>query len=92
MSKNIKKEKLDIRVSSGEKKKLVRRAKQLELSLSEYVREILFARGENKGCHSLMFTALAVQASEIVNHVQEYYGQDEKIERMAEELWKSMEN
>lgn len=92
MSKNIRKEKLDIRVSSGEKKRLARRAKQLELSLSEYVREILFAKGKNKGCSSSMSTAVAVQASEIVNYVQECYGQDEKLKRMAEELWKSMEN
>ena len=90
----VKKEKLDIRVSSKEKKKLLSSAKRIGLSLSSYVRIKLFSP-DSKGRSAelrLKMGRITVETQEILNYIQDKYWEDEKLEKMVENLWKYIEN
>lgn len=90
MNKVIKKEKLDIRITPNEKKKLLRSAKRVNLNLSSYVRMKLFSpvsKGKNEELR-LKMGFIFIEAQEILNYVQDKYKEDEELERMVENLWK----
>lgn len=90
MKNTVKKEKLAIRINSNEKKKLLSSAKRVNLNLSSYVRMKLFSP-VNKGKSeesNLKIGRITVEAQEILNYIQDKYENDDKLERMVENLWK----
>lgn len=88
MRNNAKEEKLNIRVTSKEKKKISKCAEYNDMTVSDYVRTILFPQDSKTGNTSIAMTTLLVEMQEIVNYIDEEYGADDKLERMMNKLWK----
>lgn len=90
MKKVIKKEKLDIRITLNEKRKLLRFAKRLNLTLSSYVRMKLFSPDSKMKNEELRLKMgyISIEAQEMLNYLQEKYKGDEELERMVRNLWK----
>ena len=87
-----KKEKLNIRLMPSEKKRLVEKAEKNDMNVSDYVRKILFGKGKYQAerVDKIVYPLIKVQES--ANYINEKYssGNDEKLERMLEEVWDYM--
>lgn len=87
-----KKEKLNIRLMPSEKKRLVARAEKDDMTVSDYVRKILFGKGKYQveKVDKIVYPLIKIQ--EIANYISEKYssGNDSKLERMLEEVWDYM--
>lgn len=92
MGKKIKEEKLTFRITLNEKRKLEKNAKKADVSLSDYIRRIVFSSGRQGGKQDIMAGILVVKTSEILNYIQENYESDKKLEGMVDELWEIMGN
>lgn len=86
MKKDTRNEKLDVRVTSSEKNKILKRAKKLDMSVSNYLRMILLSQ-DKKTEGKVVMGNMLVKSQELVNYIQDSYGNDKKLERMMDELW-----
>lgn len=87
MKENNRDKKLNIRISSSEKDNILKKAKKLNMSISDYSRMILLSRDKKKTAGNLMAGIILVKSQELVNYIQDSYGNDKELERMIDELW-----
>ena len=87
MKNNLKKEKLNIRITSKEKKMLSKRAESTGMTISDYARMVLLSSDSKAGNGNIAMTVLLVGVQEIANYIEETYGEDEKLERKVKKLW-----
>lgn len=87
MKENNRDKKLNIRISSSEKDKILKKAKKLNMSISDYSRMILLSRDKKKTAGNLMASNILAKSQELVNYIQDSYGNDKELERMIDELW-----
>ena len=87
-----KKEQLNIRLSQTEKIKLKKMAKRSGLTLSEYVRALLFV-GDEKQHDPGRMNQCIIQCQDILNIVQEKYSCEDNslLEEKVEKLWKILQ-
>ena len=77
---------INVRLTENEKKQLDKQASEYRLSLSDYIRCKLFtSRKFGKGN-----VCFAVEALQILNHIEDTYGSDEKLQERIDVLWKSL--
>lgn len=83
---NKRDERLSVRLSKTEKKRLMREAESQGCKFSDYVRAKLVKKPEK---NDKMATCVTM-VQELVNHVREKYGNsdNEILEDMMEEIWK----
>ena len=89
---NKKKEKLNIRLKSSEKIKLMKNAEENDLNVSDYVRKLLFHSGKKLFDAEDRVIFLSVKLQEAVNYICEKYKEDKKLEGMMDEIWEHMKN
>lgn len=87
MKEVIRNNKLNIRVSSDEKKEILKKAKKMNMSISDYSRMILLSKDRKGITGNLMVSNILVKSQELVNYIQDSYGKDKELERMINELW-----
>lgn len=87
MKETVRNEKLNIRITSSEKKKISKRAKILDMRVSDYSRMILLSQDRKQTSGNVMMSNILVKSQEMVNYIQEVYGNDGKLERMMDKLW-----
>lgn len=87
MKDNLKKEKLNIRITPKEKKMISRSAESMGMSLSDYARMVLLSSDGKAGKGNMAMTILLVEAQEIANYIDETYGEDKELERKVKKLW-----
>ncbi len=87
MKKTVRNEKLNIRITSSEKNKISKRAEILNMSISDYSRMILLSQDRKKTSGNVIMSNMLVKSQEIVNYLQDTYGNDKKLERMMDKLW-----
>lgn len=87
MKENNRDKKMNIRVSSSEKDIILKKAKKMNMSISDYSRMILLSRDKKKTAGNLMAGIILVKSQELVNYIQDSYGNDKELERMIDELW-----
>lgn len=87
MKDNLKKEKLNIRITPKEKKMISRSAESMGMSLSDYARMVLLSSYSKAGKGNMAMTILLVEAQEIANYIDETYGEDKELERKVKKLW-----
>lgn len=87
MKEVIRNNKLNIRVSSDEKKEILKKAKKMNMSISDYSRMILLSKDRKGITGNLMVSNILVKSQELVNYIQDSYGKDKELERMIDELW-----
>ena len=87
MKKTVRNEKLNIRITSSEKNKISKRAEILNMSISNYSRMILLSQDRKQISGNVMMSNMLVKSQEIVNYLQDTYGNDKKLERMMDKLW-----
>lgn len=87
MKDNLKKEKLNIRITSKEKKMISRSAESMGMSISDYARMVLRSSDSKAGKGNMAMTILLVEAQEIANYIDETYGEDKELERKVKKLW-----
>lgn len=92
MKNTLKKEKLNIRVCKEEKVRLKRNAKRINMSVSDYVRVKLFTPNKDGKDSKLLLGVMLVKVQEIVNYIQEKYGENDELKEMVEELWESIQS
>lgn len=88
-SKEIKTENVHLRLTKREKKRLCKRAEELDVSLSDCIR-ILTLKREVKSVKKAEYCKLVVWCQELVRYVQQRYGREEDSELigMMERIWK----
>lgn len=89
MKKTVRNEKLNIRITSSEKNKISKRAEILNMSISDYSRMILLSQDRKKTSGNVIMSNMLVKSQEIVNYLQDTYGNDKKLERMMDKLWET---
>lgn len=87
MKEVIRNNKLNIRVSSDEKKEILKKAKKMNMSISDYSRMILLSKDRKGITGNLMVSNILVKSQELANYIQDSYGKDKELERMIGELW-----
>lgn len=87
MKENNKDKKLNIRISSNERDKILKKAKKMNMSISDYSRMILLSKDKKETAGSLMASNILTKGQELVNYIQNSYGNDKELERMIDELW-----
>lgn len=87
MKEVIRNNKLNIRVSSDEKKEILKKAKKMNVSISDYSRMILLSKDRKGITGNLMVSNILVKSQELANYIQDSYGKDKELERMIGELW-----
>lgn len=87
MKEDIRNEKLNIRVSLDEKSKILKKAKKMNMSISDYSRMILLSKDKKGTAGNLMVSNILTKSQELVNYIQDSYGNDKELERMINELW-----
>lgn len=87
MKEVIRNKKLNIRVSSDEKKEILKKAKKMNMSISDYSRMILLSKDRKGITGNLMVSNILVKSQELANYIQDSYGKDKELERMIGELW-----
>ena len=87
MKNNLKKEKLNIRITSKEKKMLSKRAESTGKTISDYARMVLLSSDSKAGNGNIAMTVLLVGVQETANYIEETYGEDKKLERKVKKLW-----
>lgn len=87
MKENNRDKKLNIRISSSEKDNILKKAKKLNMSISDYSRMILLSRDKKKTAGNLMASNILAKSQELVNYIQDSYGNDKELGRMIDELW-----
>ena len=87
MKEILRNEKLNIRITSSEKNKISKRAEILNMSISDYSRMILLSQDRKKTSGNVIMSNMLVKSQEIVNYLQDTYGNDKKLERMMDKLW-----
>lgn len=87
-SKETKTENIHIRLTKREKKRLCKRAKELDVSISDCIR-ILTLKKEVRTLKKAEYCKLAVWSQDLVTYVQQRYGREEDqelIERI-DKVW-----
>lgn len=87
MKDDIRNEKLNIRVSSDEKSKIMKKAKKMNMSVSDYSRMILLSKDKKGSVGNLMASNILAKSQELVNYIQDLYGNNKELGRMIDELW-----
>ena len=87
MKEVIRNKKLNIRVSSDEKKEILKKAKIMNMRISDYSRMILLSKDKKGTEANLMVSNILIKSQELVNYIQDSYGKDKELERMINELW-----
>ena len=57
------------------------------MSVSDYSRMILLSQDRNRTAGNVLMSNMLVKSQELVNYIQDSYGNDKKLERMIEGLW-----
>lgn len=87
MKEEIRNEKLNIRVNPDEKNKILKKAKKMNMSISDYSRMILLSKDRKGTTGNLMVSNILARSQQLVNYIQDSYGKDKELERMIDELW-----
>lgn len=87
MKETIRNKKLNIRMTSSEKNRISKKAEKLDMSVSDYSRMILLSQDRNRTAANVLMSNMLVKSQELVNYIQDSYGNDKKLERMIEGLW-----
>ena len=87
MKEVIRNKKLNIRGSSDEKKEILKKAKKMNMRISDYSRTILLSKDKKGTEANLMVSSILIKSQELVNYIQDSYGKDKELERMINELW-----
>ncbi|MCM1236057.1 MAG: hypothetical protein NC489_38710 [Ruminococcus flavefaciens] len=87
MKDDTKKDKVNIRVTKKEKNKILKDAKKLDMSISDYSRMLLLSPNKKVAAGNVVISNLLVKSQEMVNYIHDTYNADDKLERMMEELW-----
>lgn len=87
-TKKKKTENINIRVTKSDKKKLEKKAKDNNMSLSEYL--ITAGLRNNMLGKDMLMAHITAIAQQICNYAEENYDEDEKLEKWNEELWENL--
>lgn len=88
--KNLKSQKVECRLSEKEKKILLTRAKKLDISISEYIRQCIFSDNSNYK-DSVLIVELITLVTDIVRYIEDRNdSEDEWLRKKVAELWKKL--
>ena len=92
MEKKNKNKIVGIRFTDKEKKCIEVKAEKLNMTLSEYIRDIVLydKKKITNDMDKQKVMTMAAQAQEIANYVGEKYVEDEILEKKVKKLWKSL--
>lgn len=57
------------------------------MSISNYSKMILLSQDKKQTAGDVIMSNMLVRSQEMVNYIQDTYGNDKKLERMMEKLW-----
>ena len=71
------------------KKKIKEKAKKLDVSISDYVRECCLI-GKRQKTERQQISELAIICQEMLNHIEKKYNGDRILEEWMEEIWRNI--
>lgn len=87
----LKSQKVECRITDKEKKMLFKKAKKLDMPISEYIRQCIFSDNKNHGINTDTIEIITL-TTDIVRYVEDRYNtEDEQLRRKVSEIWRKLQ-